>query len=156
MGTALAAERCMALRDHSHMPPVGQVMTAFPYFVQVTDTLIQVRALMEEHDFRHIPVKDGENTVGVISQRDLDRWVHPAAPESDLEKIHAGRIMTPDPYHAAYETPLAEVLETMADRRIGTVLVVRGSRLAGIFTTTDACDLLAELLRERFDRVGVA
>lgn len=131
-------------------------MTAFPYFVQVTDTLIQVRALMEEHDFRHIPVKDGENTVGVISQRDLDRWVHPAAPESDLEKIHAGRIMTPDPYHAAYETPLAEVLETMADRRIGTVLVVRGSRLAGIFTTTDACDLLAELLRERFDRVGVA
>lgn len=146
----------MALRDQRKMPTVGRVMTAFPYFVQSTETLLAVRSLMDDHDFRHVPVKDGERTVGVISRRDLDRWVHPAAPPADLEKIEASRIMTPDPYVAAYETPLAEVLDTMANRRIGTALVTSVSRLAGIFTTTDACDLLSELLRERFDGIGSA
>ena len=38
----------------------------------------------------------------------------------------------------------------MAGRHIGSALVVKGEKLAGIFTMTDACRVLADLLRARF------
>ena len=42
---------------------------------------------------------------------------------------------------------LERVLEAMAEQAINAVLVLREGELAGIFTTTDACQLLAERLR---------
>jgi len=45
---------------------------------------------------------------------------------------------------------LDHVLMEMADRHIGSVLVVREKRLAGIFTVTDACRRFGEFLRATF------
>lgn len=42
------------------------------------------------------------------------------------------------------ETPLREACAAMAARRVGAVLVVRGGRLAGIFTGRDAVRVLGE------------
>lgn len=125
-------------------------MTPFPYFVVLGDSVAQARALMDEHHLRHLPVKQQNDVVGLLSRRDLDRWVHPAAPTSDLERIQVERIMTAYPYCVPSKTPLAEVLERMAETRIGTAVVTKGGRLAGIITLTDVCQLMAELLRDRF------
>jgi CBS domain-containing protein len=46
--------------------------------------------------------------------------------------------------------PLDEVAGEMAARHIGSAIVVRHGRLAGIFSAVDACRLLAEILRDRF------
>jgi len=140
----------MRLRDASSMPSVGGVMTPFPYFVVLGDSVADARAIMDEHRLRHLPVKQGDEVVGLLSRRDLDRWVHPAAPASDLKRIHVERIMTAYPYCVPWETPLAEVLEKMAETKIGTAVVTKGGRLAGILTLTDVCTLMAELLRDRF------
>ena len=40
-------------------------------------------------------------------------------------------------------TPLRDVAKTMVEHRVASVLVVDGSVLVGIFTTTDALRLLA-------------
>lgn len=125
-------------------------MTPFPYFVSVDDSVAEARALMDEHGLRHLPVKQGSDVVGLLSRRDLDRWLHPAAPASDLQRIHIERIMTAYPYCVPWETSLAEVLEKMAETKIGTAVVTKGGRLAGILTLTDVCNLMAELLRDRF------
>ena len=37
---------------------------------------------------------------------------------------------------------------SMSSERVGSAIVMRGDKLAGILTTTDVCRLLAELLRE--------
>ena len=132
------------------MPSVGRVMTPFPYFVMLGDSVAKARALMDEHRLRHLPVKQQDDVVGLLSRRDIDRWVHPAAPSSDLERIQVERIMTAYPYCVSWKTPLADVLERMAETRIGTAVVTRGGRLAGILTLTDVCQLMAELLRDRF------
>jgi CBS domain-containing protein len=47
-------------------------------------------------------------------------------------------------------TPLDEVTSEMATRHVGSAVVLRHGKLAGIFSTVDACRLLAEFLRDRF------
>jgi CBS domain-containing protein len=53
-----------------------------------------------------------------------------------------------DAYRVDLETPLSTVLLEMARRHIGAALVTGHSRLAGIFTSTDACRVFGEWLRE--------
>jgi acetoin utilization protein AcuB len=138
------------LRDYRHMPPVAAAMTPFPYHVQADDPISEVERLMVQHGIRHVPVQDGGRVVGIISERDLHHLVNPALPPRDRERIHARDVLVPDPYVAEMSAPLDEVLAEMARRQIGSALVVRHGRLAGILSATDACRLLAEILRQRF------
>lgn len=131
-------------------------MTSFPYFADASENLAQVREMMEEHDVRHLPVKRDGGLVGVISRRDVDRLVNPALPIAGWERIRAEQVMTPDPYIVAIDAPLADVLEVLAERRIGTALVAKEDRLAGILTLTDVCHVLSALLRERYEGPQVA
>jgi len=43
-------------------------------------------------------------------------------------------------------TPVSTVARTMADNRIGSAIVTKDGKLVGIFTVTDACRALAEVL----------
>lgn len=140
----------MDLRDYRHMPPVSAAMTAFPYHVQASDPISEVERLMEEHRIRHVPVQDGQQVVGIISQRDLQHFLNPALPRRDHERIRARDILSPDPYVVEMTTPLDEVVAEMSRRQIGSAIVVRHARLAGIISVTDVCRVLAEILRHRF------
>ena len=140
----------MDLRDYRRMPPVAAAMTAFPYHVQAEDPISEVERLMEEHGIRHIPVQDGGRVVGMISDRDLHHLVNPALPRRDRERIRARDILVPDPYVVEMSASLQNVVEEMARRQIGSAIVLRHGRLAGVLSTTDVCRVLAEILRQRF------
>ena len=60
-----------------HIPSIGSVMSPFPYMVHVDDSLRVARGLMLEHEVRHLPVKDDDALVGVITDRDLKRALDP-------------------------------------------------------------------------------
>jgi CBS domain-containing protein len=45
-------------------------------------------------------------------------------------------------------TPVAIVARTMADNHIGSAIVTKNNKLVGIFTVTDACRALAEVLHD--------
>jgi len=138
------------LRDYRRMPPVAAAMTAFPYHVQAEDPISEVERLMEEHGIRHIPVQDDGRVVGMISDRDLHHLVNPALPRRDRERIRARDILVPDPYVVEMSASLLDVVEEMARRQIGSAIVLRHGRLAGVLSTTDVCRVLAEILRQRF------
>ena len=140
----------MDLRDYRRMPPVAAAMTAFPYHVQAEDPISEVERLMAEHGIRHVPVQDGSRVIGLISDRDLHHLVNPALPPRDRERIRARDILVPDPYVVEMSAPLHEVVEEMARRQIGSAIVVRHGRLAGIISTADVCRVLGEILRHRF------
>jgi len=140
----------MDLRDYRHMPPVSAAMTPFPYHVQADDPISEVERLMEQHRIRHVPVQDGSRVVGIISERDLHHLVNPALPRRDHQRIRARDILVPDPYVVEMTAPLDEVLAEMSRRQIGSAIVVRHQRLAGILSATDVCRVLAEILRHRF------
>jgi CBS domain-containing protein len=45
-------------------------------------------------------------------------------------------------------TPVSKVARLMADNRIGSAIVTKHDKLVGIFTVTDACRALAEVLND--------
>ncbi len=55
-----------------------------------------------------------------------------------------------DPYVVSVDEPIENVLLTMADRHIGSAVVTKGGKLAGVFTAVDACRCFGDYLRERY------
>jgi len=51
--------------------PVGDVMTSQVYCVKPSTTVDDCMALMTEKGIRHVPVLDGKDVVGVVSNRDV-------------------------------------------------------------------------------------
>jgi acetoin utilization protein AcuB len=136
------------------IPAVKAVMTPFPYHVEAEDPLEQAARLMKEHGIRHLPVERNERLVGIVSDRDL-RLAESASPEAATRgELRVEDAMMSAPYTVDLETPLDYVALEMARRHIGSALVTRHGRLAGIFTATDACNALARILRELFPRDG--
>jgi len=51
--------------------PVAEVMTRDPLTVSPQEELETCRALMKRHGFRHLPVCEGVQLVGMVSMRDI-------------------------------------------------------------------------------------
>ncbi len=126
--------------ERLEIPPTKALMSPFPIHLDRHDSVQRARELMSEYDIHHLPVKDDAALVGIVSERDL-RGVD--------EGVVVERVMTADPYAVDLNVPVDEVLLELARRNIGSAVVVRGNKLAGILTTTDACRWLAELLQRR-------
>jgi acetoin utilization protein AcuB len=140
----------MHLSDYDRMPTVGVVMTPFPYAVGPDASVREVEHLMDEHRIRHVPVQQDGRVLGVVSERELHHLVHTALPDSDRARLRIRNLLRQDPYVVEMTTPLDEVTSEMATRHVGSAVVLRHGKLAGIFSTVDACRLLAEFLRDRF------
>ncbi len=132
------------------IPLIRSAMTPFPHTIELEAPLDTARHLMLQHHIRHLPVKDGDRLVGLITDRDIKLVLGPslsASGDSDGPKVHHACIF--DVYVTETTTPLRVVVSEMARRRIGSALVTKDGRLAGIFTATDACQQLADLLAAR-------
>ncbi|MGH0036817.1 MAG: CBS domain-containing protein, partial [Myxococcota bacterium] len=139
-------------KSADRMPAIKSVMTPFPYFVEIDAPIAAAEQIMREHGVRHVPVQENGEPVGVVSQRDVGFLVNPALGDSERSRISVRHIcIRDDVFVVELETSLAYVLSEMARRHVGSALVVRKGRLAGIFTTTDACRSMADLLRDRYE-----
>lgn len=130
-----------------HIPSMRSVMTPFPHFVDVGDSVLAARALMARSDVRHLPVKEGNELVGVLTDRDLKRALDPDLGLPAKEELFVRDVFVPGAFTVDTSEPLDRVLEEMARRHVGSVLVTSHGRLAGIFTTIDACRVLCDHLR---------
>jgi CBS domain-containing protein len=136
-------------RTLRHMPTIKVVMTTSPYSIDIDAPLADAWSMMLEHNIRHLPVTENEALVGIITERDLRLVLRPGSTQTD----GAVRIAcTLDAYAVADDTPLDVVALEMAERQIGSVLVVRHEKLVGILTTSDVCRILARLLESRFQK----
>lgn len=127
---------------------VATVMTPFPHHVDAHDDLYTARAMMEQHGIRHLPViRDGE-LAGIVSSRDVEIAIGVAGPNVQEVRIPVWSVCERDPCVVDLEAPIADVASAMADRQIGSVIVTRKGRLAGIITTVDICRAFAELTRK--------
>ena len=132
------------------IPPIKAVMTPFPHSIEADAPLRQARNTMLQRQIRHLPVKRRQRLVGVLTDRDLKRALDPSLGLAPKDELFVDDVMVADAYTVSMDEPLDRVLAEMVDRHIGCVLVVKGGQLAGIFTATDACRILADDLRDRF------
>jgi acetoin utilization protein AcuB len=147
-------EWTMDFQNLDHMPHIKAVMTPFPYSVDLGESVDVADRMMREHDVRHLPVSDEGKLVGEISQRDIGVGLKPGIRLGEMSQVRVADLCVSDAYVVELNAQLDEVLREMAGRKIGSALVVKGDKLVGIFTMSDACRVLADLLSARFSGPG--
>jgi len=127
-------------------------MTPAPVTVKPRQTLAEVHAVMRARRIHHLPVVDGDRLVGIVSQRDL--MIIESIPGVDAAEVPVEDAMTKDVFVVAPGASLAAIAGDMADRRLGSAVVMDKERVVGVFTVTDACRALARLLPAPRRRAG--
>jgi acetoin utilization protein AcuB len=129
------------------IPQISKYMTTTPRTGGRQLTLAAAEKLMSENGIRHLPIVEGEELLGVLTQRDL-RFAASLV-GVDPEKQTVDGAMLDEPYTVSPETPLDEVVTTMAEHKYGSAIVVQNKHVVGVFTTVDVCRALSELLSTR-------
>jgi acetoin utilization protein AcuB len=133
-------------------PSLKSAMTPFPYAVSPDASLEEATKLMEEHDVRHLPVVKDHQIVGIIAEHDILLTRSRAGPRK--KKLRVDDCYQTDVYVVDLNEPIDNVLITMAERHIGSTIVTRRGRLAGVFTAMDACRCFGEYLADNFPHGG--
>jgi acetoin utilization protein AcuB len=136
----------MELHKLKHRPAVAAAMTPFPYWVDEADPLAKVQQIMDEHEIRHVPVKRGEELVGVVTLRDLAV----AIPQARDGRLRVRDMCLTQAYVVDLHEPLDRVAARMAELQVGSAIVTKDCRLCGIFTVVDACRLLGRIVAAYF------
>ena len=129
------------------IPPIQKFMTTSPHSIGADQTLSVAHEMMRAHAIRHLPVLSGGKLVGILSDRDL-RLVE-SLKGVDPNTLSVDEAMAPTVYSVGPDTPLDEVVSTMATKKYGSAVVMQNNKVVGIFTTVDLCRSFAELLHSR-------
>jgi acetoin utilization protein AcuB len=137
-------------------PQVIAFMTPFPHSIDVDAPLEDAHKLMREHRFRHLPVMSGGEIVGVLTDRDIKLVLGPDFGNPDERELRVRDAYVERPCVVPASTPVAKVARVMAQNRIGSAIVTKHGKLVGIFTVTDACRALAEIIGDHDEEANGA
>jgi acetoin utilization protein AcuB len=126
-------------------PLVRDYMSRAPVTMGRTQTLALARERMRTHDVRHLPVVEGGQLKGVLSQRDI--YFAEASSRLNLDVVTVQEAMSSEAYSVSPDAPLIDVAAEMAEQKYGCAVVMQRRRVVGIFTTTDALRALVALNR---------
>jgi len=130
----------------THRPSLTSEMTAFPYVIDVESPLEDADAMMKEHGIRHLPVVHDGELAGVVNHHQVSS----AARDGQVTTV--GDVYDAHGYVVSMDVDLAVVCTEMAKRGLNAAIVMRQGKLVGIFTASDACHTLANVLRSQFPR----
>lgn len=126
--------------------PIQEFTTPYPVTAREDSSIEELLDIVKNIKVRHIPIMSDGKVIGIVSERDL----RIASALSTREKflVRAEDLMTPNPITFKGDTSIEDVITEMAEKKIGSVLVANEKGdLKGIFTVTDALDVLIEILR---------
>lgn len=130
---------------------ISKWMTRTPHSVGKEQTLAVAHQLMRDHGLRHLPVLEGGKLVGILSQRDLYFLETIAGVNTAVDCVEDA--MSLDVYSVGPDAPVDQVVANMAKHKYGCAVVCERGHVIGVFTTTDALQLLADRLRREPQRV---
>jgi CBS domain-containing protein len=137
-----------------YIPAIKSVMTPFPYSIDIDAQVTSARQFMHRHGIKHLPVTKGKELAGILSDRDIRLYLGPDLDYPEEEDVKVRDVYLDNPYIVDLNERLDVVLAEMVVRQIGSVLITRNGKLAGVFTSTDACSSFAEFLRQQFNPPG--
>lgn len=130
------------------VPQVSKYMTYIPQTIGTDQSLETAEKMMRSLRIRHLPVLSSGKLAGVVSERDLTLYRALVADEeaknATLEDVYQQEV-----YTVAPGAHLDEVVGTMAEKKLGSAVVVDNNKVVGIFTAVDAMSAFAEMLHTR-------
>ncbi len=128
-------------------------MTRDPIRVAPADTLADALRLTREHRIRHLPVVEGGELVGIVSDRDIRLAMPSPLTVADddraafLQRTPVSAIMTREVISAGPLDTVEDAAKLFRRHRVGSLPVVDAAGgLLGILTETDILHVFAELL----------
>jgi CBS domain-containing protein len=127
----------------AHARTVRDYMTPAPHTIGEDQPLAVAHEAMQKYGIRHLPVLAAGRLVGLVSLDDL----HLIETIRDVEaaSVPVEDAMSTSVYAVTPDAQLDEVARAMAERRIGSAVVMEGRAVVGVFTTVDALRALADL-----------
>lgn len=127
------------------IPSIQAHMTKSPHSIGRDQPLTRAHEFMREHKIRHLPVLDRGELVGILSDRDLA--LIEALQDVNPSLVAVDDAMSTEVYAVAPDTPLDQVVHSMAEHKYGCAVILHQQQVVGIYTTVDVCRSLAESLR---------
>jgi acetoin utilization protein AcuB len=122
------------------------IMTENPRTVGENDPIGDAAEALESMDVRHLPVVSDEgDLVGMLSDRDLGAMARQFSEGDDAahlrltrSRVPVARVMSSDVACVDTDASVAEIVETMVERRVGAVPVVDGEgQVVGMISYVD-------------------
>jgi CBS domain-containing protein len=133
-----------------HMPTLTEIMTPFPLQVEESMSINDAIQLMAEKTFNHLPVVFEHDVVGLLSTADIKLAQMPGHATTEFTELTVGDICRRRIYVVDLHVRLDQVLDQMAAEAWDAAIVLREGRLAGIFTSHDACRIFSRLLKKEY------
>ncbi len=127
------------------IPNVQRYMTRCLYAIEPDQPLVDAHKAMREHGFKHLPVFQDNQLVGIISMHDLH--LIETLRDVDPADVPVADAMSRKTFSVRPETSIDVVAQQMAEKGISSVLVTDGEDVKGLFTTTDALHAISDLAR---------
>ena len=117
---------------------VTQIMTTPVQTIAIESTMLDASHVMEQSGVRHLCVSNGNDIVGLVSVRDLVKHFvsSGSGPLRDLDDVYRplSILMQKSMATIDREEPIFRVATTMAQKRIGSLLVSQNGVVVGIVT----------------------
>jgi len=131
---------------------VGRRMTRKVIAMSPKDTVRDANQVLQQNRIHHLPVVEGGELVGIVSDTDLRKWVlrEETINEGGTVSRRTGlleEVMTRDVITMSPEDTIEDALLILHRRRFGALPVVEGRKLVGIITKADILAAFVDTLR---------
>lgn len=111
------------------------IMTEDPMVLEPNATIADAIEILSSLDVRHLPVVRGKELVGMLSDRDIQRYYG----DDEAQQRSVASVMNTNVISVEPDTSIAEVAATLIENRIGAVPVVDGHEgdVVGIVSYVD-------------------
>ncbi len=135
---------------------VKDAMTQEVITISPDSTFSEAMDLIRKKGIRRLPVvKDGK-VVGIVTEKDLLSASPSQATTLDvweltslLNKLKIKQIMRKEVIHVHPNTPIEDAAKIMADKKIGSLIVLEEEKLVGIITESDIFKVFTNMLGAR-------
>ncbi len=122
---------------------IKEIMTANPEIVKTQDTVTQAAAVMKKVNIGVVPVFEGDDAVGVLTDRDIA--VRVVAEGKDPVGLKVSDIMTRDVQTCNENTDIREAAKVMKQKQVRRLLVKNDQgKVVGMVSLGDLATMIDE------------
>ena len=120
---------------------ISNYMSANPQTIAPTTTVAEALVMMRQKNIRHLPVVDGDNILGMVTDKDIDSSVSPAL----IGQLTMQEIMAA-PLTISTTTSIHGAAKMLFEKKNTGLLVTENNKLVGIITLADMLKVLVGIL----------